>query len=63
MDAEATEKGMAIVEEVLRAFAKKRKEGDQVSEEEEMASLKEVVSEYKDRALSDPWVQRALECL
>lgn len=61
MDAEATEKGMAIVEEVLRAFAKKRRtEG---TEEEELQALREVVSEYKDRALSDPWIQKALECL
>lgn len=61
MDAEATEKGMAIVEEILRAFVKKRKtEG---TDEEEMQALKEVVSDYKDRALNDPWIQKALECL
>lgn len=66
MDAETTEKGLAIVEELLRAFAnstkKQRTSGDN-QDEEELAILKEVVSEYKERALDDPWIQKALECL
>jgi hypothetical protein len=60
MDVQATEKGLAIVEEMLRAFAnesKRQKGGDDV------AALVEVVNRYKERALNDPWVQRALESL
>jgi type IV secretory pathway VirB4 component len=66
MDVQTTEKGMAIVEELLREFAKERKKikvanGNQ--EEEELAALKLLVNEYRERAENDPWIQKALESL
>lgn len=65
MDVETTEKGMAIVEEILRAFASetKRRRIDSDNHQEEVAILADLVSKYKGRALSDPWIQKALECL
>lgn len=66
MDAEATEKGMAIVEEILRAWAdetKKRKVDGSAEGEDEVGVLKNLVNQYKERAQNDPWIQKALECL
>ena len=66
MDAQATEKGMAIVEEILRAWAnetKRQKVDGNGNEEDGIIALKDLVAQYKDRATSDPWIQKALECL
>ena len=66
MDAETTEKGMALVEEVLRAFAgeqKRQRIAGVEHSEQQTAVLARVVKEYEARARSDPWVQRALESL
>lgn len=56
---------MAIVEEILRAWAneKKRQKVDGSGDEDGIVALKDLVAQYKDRALSDPWIQKALECL
>lgn len=57
---------MAIVEELLRAFAsqtKKQKTDGNEDEEHELAALTDLVSKYKERALNDPWILKAIESL